>query len=92
MRLQFAAVVLGLTLIPVHVFGCTCTLPTAQVKTTSELAPRNCELTARREPVGRHHWDYQRLVMRDIKGKTGELAQLNRQLAQLTGAGLPVPF
>jgi hypothetical protein len=30
--------------------------------------------------------------MRGIKGKIGELAQLNRRLAQLTGAGLPVPF
>jgi hypothetical protein len=50
-------------------------------------------VTARREPVGRHHWHYQKLVMRDIKGKIGELAQLNRRLAQLTGAGLPpVPF
>jgi hypothetical protein len=42
MRFQFvAAVILGLTLIPVRVFGCTCAAPTAQVKTTSELAARN---------------------------------------------------
>ena len=38
MRVQFvAAVILGVTLIPVRVFGCTCAAPTAPVKTTSEL-------------------------------------------------------
>jgi hypothetical protein len=42
MRVQFvAAVILGLTLIPVRVFGCTCAAPTAPVNTTSELAARN---------------------------------------------------
>jgi hypothetical protein len=37
MRLQFAAVILGLTLIPVRGFGCTSAAPKAQVKTSSEL-------------------------------------------------------
>ena len=41
MRVQFvAAVIVGLTLIPVGVFGCTCAAPTALVKTVSELAWR----------------------------------------------------
>ena len=41
MRVQFvAAVIVGLTLIPVRVFGCTCAAPTAPVKTASELAWR----------------------------------------------------
>ena len=34
----------------------------------------NCELAARRERVGRHHCDNRRLVVRDLKGKIGELA------------------
>jgi hypothetical protein len=35
MGVQFvAAVILGLTLIPMRVFDCTCAAPTAQVKTT----------------------------------------------------------
>jgi hypothetical protein len=39
MRGQFVATVMvGLTLIPVGVFGCTCAAPTALVKTVSELA------------------------------------------------------
>jgi len=38
MRVQFvAAVIVGLTLIPVGVFGCACAAPTVLVKTTSEL-------------------------------------------------------
>jgi|HubBroStandDraft_6_1064221.scaffolds.fasta_scaffold350867_1 hypothetical protein len=42
MRVQFvAAVILGLTLIPVRVFGCTCAAPTTQVKTTSGFAAQN---------------------------------------------------
>jgi hypothetical protein len=35
-----AAVIVGLTLIPVGVFACTCAAPTALVKTVSELAWR----------------------------------------------------
>jgi hypothetical protein len=42
LRVQFlTAAIVGLTLIPVRVFGCTCAAPTAQVKTTSELTARN---------------------------------------------------
>ncbi len=42
MRVQFvAAVIVGLTLIPVRVFSCTCAAPTALVKTASELAAWN---------------------------------------------------
>jgi hypothetical protein len=42
MRVQFvAAVIFGLTLIPVLVFGCTCAAPTTQVKTTSGFAAQN---------------------------------------------------
>ncbi len=42
LRVQFVtAAIVGLTLIPVRVFGCTCAAPTAQVKTTSELTARN---------------------------------------------------
>lgn len=38
MRIQIvAAVILGVTLIPVYVFGCTCAVPTEPVKTMSEL-------------------------------------------------------
>lgn len=41
-RVQFvAAVIVGLILIPVRVFGCTCAAPTAMVKTASELAAWN---------------------------------------------------
>ena len=39
MRVQFmAAVILGLTLSPAPVFGCTCAAPPPEVKTASELA------------------------------------------------------
>jgi len=39
MRVQFmAAVILGLTLSPAPVFGCTCAAPPKEVKTASELA------------------------------------------------------
>jgi len=39
MRVQFmAAVILGLTLSPAPVFGCTCTAPLREVKTASDLA------------------------------------------------------
>jgi hypothetical protein len=39
MRVQFmAAVILGLTLSPAPVFGCTCAAPPREVKTASELA------------------------------------------------------
>ena len=42
MRVQFmAAVILGLTLSPAPVFGCTCAAPPPEVKTTSELAAWN---------------------------------------------------
>jgi hypothetical protein len=92
MRLQFAAVVPGLTLIPVHVFGCTCTPPTAQVKDylridAAELRTNCSARTCRETPLGLPEAGHAR-----YKGNTGELAQLNRGLAQLTGAGLPVPF
>jgi hypothetical protein len=40
MRVQFlAAVILGLTLSPAPVFGCTCAAPPKEVKTALELAP-----------------------------------------------------
>ena len=42
MNVQFAAAaILGVTLIPVRVFGCTCAAPTAPVKTMSELGAWN---------------------------------------------------